>query len=119
MDDIEFAELHVFAYSKRAGTKAATMPGQITNAIKKERSSKLIAMGNLKTKEYRQAHIGKTLDILFEEKATIAGEEYFIGFSREYIKCAIKAENNDYSNVILKAKAISLTEDNEYLIVEI
>ena len=119
VDDIEFAELHVFAYSKRAGTKAATMPGQITNAVKKERSSKLIAMGNLKTKEYRASHIGKTLDILFEEKAVIAGEEYFVGFSREYIKCAIKAENKDLSNVILKAKATSLTEDSEYLIVEI
>jgi threonylcarbamoyladenosine tRNA methylthiotransferase MtaB len=119
VDDIEFAELHVFAYSKRAGTKAATMPGQITNAVKKERSSKLIAMGNVKTKEYRMAHIGKTLDILFEEKAVIAGEEYFVGFSREYIKCAIKAENKDLSNVILKAKATSLTEDSEYLIVEI
>ncbi len=119
LDDIEFAELHVFAYSKRAGTKAATMPGQITNAVKKERSSKLIAMGNVKTKEYRMAHIGKTLDILFEEKAVIAGEEYFVGFSREYIKCAIKAENKDLSNVILKAKATSLTEDSEYLIVEI
>ncbi len=119
VDDIEFAELHVFAYSKRAGTKAATMPGQITNAVKKERSSKLIAMGNVKTKEYRMAHIGKTLDILFEEKAIIAGEEYFVGFSREYIKCAIKAENKDLSNVILNAKATSLTEDSEYLIVEI
>ena len=119
VDDIAFAELHVFAYSKRAGTKAATMPGQITNAVKKERSSRLIAMGNLKTKEYRMSHIGKTLDILFEEKAVIAGEEYYIGFSREYIKCAIKAENKDLSNVILKAKATSLTEDSEYLIVEI
>ena len=119
VDDIEFAELHVFAYSKRAGTKAATMPGQITNAVKKERSSRLIAMGNLKTKEYRMSHIGNTLDILFEEKAVIAGEEYYIGFSREYIKCAIKAENKDLSNVILKAKATSLTDDSEYLIVEI
>ena len=119
VDDIAFAELHVFAYSKRAGTKAATMPGQITNAVKKERSSKLIAMGNLKTKEYRQSHIGKTLAILFEEKATIGGKDYYIGFSREYIKCAILAEDNDLSNTILRAKATSLTEDNEYLIVEI
>ena len=119
VDDIEFSELHVFAYSKRAGTKAATMPGQLSNAVKKERSAKLIAMGNQKTREYRQAHVGKTLDILFEEKANINGEDYYVGFSREYIKCAIKATDVDYSNVILQAKATSLTDDSEYLIVEI
>lgn len=119
VDEIAFAELHVFAYSKRAGTKAATMPNQITNAVKKERSSKLIEKGNSNTESYRKSHIGSTLDILFEEKAEISGEEYFIGFSKEYIKCAIKASEKDFANVILKAKAVDITEDKEYLIVEI
>ncbi len=117
--EISFAELHVFAYSKRAGTKAANMPNQITNAIKKERSSKLISLGNDNAQEYRASHIGKELDILFEEKTVINGKEYYIGFSKEYIKCAILAKEKDYSNVILKAKAIDITKDNEYLIVEI
>lgn len=116
---VKFAELHVFAYSKRAGTRAAKMPGQITNAVKKERSSKLIALGNEKTLEYKHSHIGRTLDILFEEKTTINNEEYFIGFSKEYIKCAIKAGGKDYANTILKVKATEFTPDNEYLLVEI
>lgn len=117
--EISFSELHVFAYSKRAGTKAATMPNQITNAVKKDRSSKLIALGNEKTVEYINNHIGSTLDILFEEKIQIDNEDYYVGFSKEYIKCAIKADGNDYSNVILKAKALGFTVDKEHLIVEI
>ena len=119
VDEIAFAELHVFAYSKRKGTKAATMPNQIINAVKKERSAKLIETGNIQTKIYRQNHIGKELDILFEEEAEIGGENYFVGFSKEYIKCAIKATGDSLSNTIVKAKAVAMTDDNEYLIVEI
>ncbi len=119
VDFIKFAELHVFAYSKRAGTKAAKMPGQITNAAKKERSAKLISLGLEKTKEYRMSFIGKELDVLFEERQTIDGEEYFVGFSKEYIKCMIKADDKDLSNTILKVKATEITPDYEHLRVEI
>ena len=119
VDFIKFAELHVFAYSKRAGTKAAKMPGQITNAAKKERSAKLISLGLEKTKEYRMSFIGKELAVLFEERQTIDGEEYFVGFSKEYIKCMIKADDKDLSNTILKVKATEITPDNEHLRVEI
>ncbi len=118
--EIAFYELHVFAYSKRAGTKAATMPGQITNAVKKERSARLIATGNESTLEYRKNHIGQTLDVLFEEKAVVDGTECFIGFSKEYIKCAVPtSENQDFTNTISMVKAVDLSKDGQYMIVEI
>ncbi len=118
--EIAFYELHVFAYSKRAGTKAATMPGQITNAVKKERSAKLISTGNESTESYRRSFIGKELDILFEEKTNIDGKEYFVGFSKEYIKCAIECSGDkDYTNEIVLAKGVELSSDKQYLIVEI
>ena len=118
--EIAFYELHVFAYSKRAGTKAATMPGQITNAIKKDRSARLIALGNESTVAYRKAHIGKVLDVLFEEETLINGKKYFVGFSREYIKCAIESDGKEnLSNCIMQVKASKITEDGQYLLVEI
>ena len=118
--EIAFYELHVFAYSKRAGTKAATMPGQITNAIKKDRSARLIALGNESTVTYRKAHIGKTLDVLFEEETVINGKKYYVGFSREYIKCAIESDGKEnLSNCIMQVKASQITEDGQYLLVEI
>ena len=119
VDEIRFAELHVFAYSKRAGTRAAKMSGQITNVVKKERSAKLISKGIENTKAYRMAHIGKVMDVLFEEKQIIDGCEYFVGFSKEYIKCMVKADDKDLSNTILKVKATEITPDNEHLLVEI
>lgn len=119
VQDIAFYELHVFQYSKRAGTKAASMKDQIPNAIKKERSAKLISIDSAATKEYRRRHIGKTLDILFEESVKIGSEDYFIGFSKEYIKCAIKANGNDYKNQIIHATAVNYLEGEQYLLVEI
>ncbi|MBR5648637.1 tRNA (N(6)-L-threonylcarbamoyladenosine(37)-C(2))-methylthiotransferase MtaB [Pseudobutyrivibrio sp.] len=117
---IAFYELHVFAYSKRKGTKAATMPGQITNAIKKQRSASLIALGNETTIDYRKSHIGKSLDVLFEEEATIDGENYYIGFSKEYIKCAIKSDGKtNLSNCIMQVTARDIIGDGQYLVVEI
>lgn len=119
VEEIKFSELHVFAYSKRAGTKAAKMSGQITNAVKKQRSAKLISLGLEKTKEYRTSYIGKELEVLFEEKQIIEGKEYYVGFSKEYIKCMIESTDKDLSNTILRVKATEITPDYEHLLVEI
>ena len=119
VDEIRFAELHVFAYSKRKGTRAATMPNQITNAVKKERSSKLIAQGNKESELFKKSYMGKWVEVLFEEKIVIDNNDYYVGFSREYIKCIIPAEDKDLSNQILSVKVTKFTPDYEYLIVEI
>jgi len=119
VDEIRFAELHVFAYSKRKGTRAATMPNQITNAVKKERSSKLIAQGNKESELFKKSYMGKWVEVLFEEKIKIDNKDYYVGFSREYIKCIILAEAKDLSNQILSVKVTKFTPDYEYLIVEI
>ncbi|MBQ8357322.1 MAG: tRNA (N(6)-L-threonylcarbamoyladenosine(37)-C(2))-methylthiotransferase MtaB [Clostridia bacterium] len=63
----DFLSMHVFAYSKRAGTVAATLPNQIPNAIKKERSAALIALGT----ELRRGRLERALqhplrEVLFE-----------------------------------------------------
>lgn len=119
VDEIRFAELHVFAYSKRKGTRAATMPNQITNAVKKERSAKLIAQGNKESELFKKSYMGKWVEVLFEEKIKIDNKDYYVGFSREYIKCIILAEDKDLSNQILSVKVTKFTPDYEYLIVEI
>lgn len=119
VDEIKFAELHVFAYSKRKGTRAATMPNQITNAVKKERSAKLIAQGNKESELFKKSYIGKSVEVLFEEKIVIDNKDYYVGFSREYIKCIIPAEDKDLSNQILSVTVTKFTPDYEYLIVEI
>ncbi len=63
---IDFAELHVFKYSPRAGTPAAKMKGQIDGKVKSQRSEKLIALGAAMTDRYLMGFIGQTLDVLVE-----------------------------------------------------
>ena len=70
VEGISFAEIHVFKYSRRHGTKAAAMEGQIPEQIKGERSSRMIALGERKKREYMEQFLGKELEILTEEKSS-------------------------------------------------
>ena len=118
--DISFYEMHVFPYSKRAGTKAASMSGQLNNVIKKERANKLIQLADAMSDEYRKGFVGDKLSVLFEEITLIEGKEYYVGYSREYLKCALPANNNNCRvNELLEVKAVSYDLCNKYVFVEI
>ena len=62
-----FAKVHVFPYSRRAGTAAAAMAGQLTQAEKEARSARAGAVAAALEAEYEQAMVGKTYEVLFEE----------------------------------------------------
>lgn len=64
---IGFSKIHVFPYSKREGTKAATMPGHLDNSIKKERARKLISEDEKLQLEYNKKFEGKKVSVLIEE----------------------------------------------------
>ena len=84
--EIGFADLHVFKYSKRVGTKAADMPNQVAEEVKNARSSQMIALGEASKRAYLQGFIGKTAEVLPEEEVQVAGQRYTVGHTREYIK---------------------------------
>ena len=88
LEHIHFYEMHIFKYSKRKGTRAAVMPDQIDEQVKAARSEKLIALGHDMSKEFRKFYIGKNEEVLFEEKAVIGDKEYFVGYTKEYVKVA-------------------------------
>lgn len=94
LEHIHFYEMHIFKYSKRKGTRAAVMPDQIDEQIKAARSEKLIALGHDMSKEFRKFYIGKNEEVLFEEKAVISDKEYFVGYTKEYVKVAKKTDEN-------------------------
>ena len=94
LEHIHFYEMHIFKYSKRKGTRAAVMPDQIDEQIKAARSEKLIALGHDMSKEFRKFYIGKNEEALFEEKAVIGDKEYFVGYTKEYVKVAKKTDEN-------------------------
>ncbi len=89
ISEIAFYETHIFPYSKRAGTKAAAMPGQVAGAVKKERAARLQALNAERQREFRARRLGSIQEMLSEEIAEINGERYLIGNSREYVKLAV------------------------------
>ena len=94
VDKVDFYETHIFKYSKREGTKAASMPDQVDEQIKAQRSARLIELGEKKRKAYEKNFIGRTVEVLVEEDAVIDGKNVQTGHTKEYIKIALDSEEN-------------------------
>ena len=100
LEKIHFYEMHIFKYSKRQGTRAAVMDNQVPDEIKTKRSSILIELGNRMSKEYRDYYIGMDKEVLFEEKTKLSGKDYFVGYTKEYVKVAIETQENVENRLI-------------------
>ncbi len=87
--DIRFYEMHVFKFSKREGTRAADMDGQVGEPVKSARSDILLKIGREMSLEYRKSLVGQKREVLMEEKMTVDGTEYLIGHTKEYVKAAV------------------------------
>jgi len=84
-----FTDMHIFPYSRRPGTPADKMPGQHNNATKEARSRAAIAVAEEMSRTYRESFVGRTLEVLFEEK----DGEFYTGHAPNYIKVYAKGEN--------------------------
>lgn len=111
LEHIHFYEMHIFKYSKRKGTRAAVMPDQIDEQIKAARSEKLIALGHDMSNEFRKFYIGKNEEVLFEEKAVIGDKEYFVGYTKEYVKVAKKTAENLENQIVSGRISGMLTDE--------
>lgn len=111
LEHIHFYEMHIFKYSKRKGTRAAVMPDQIDEQVKAARSEKLIALGHDMSKEFRKFYIGKNEEVLFEEKAVIGDKEYFVGYTKEYVKVAKETAENLENQIVSGRISGMLTDE--------
>ncbi len=91
---VDFYEVHVFKYSKRNGTVAASMPDQIQESVKAERSGILMELAEKQKKEFIQYYEGKEVSVLFEELVEVDGVRYFEGLTPEYVKVWVPTEEN-------------------------
>ncbi len=110
LEKIAFFETHIFKFSIRKGTRAAKMENQVPDQIKTRRSNELLALNEQNSMNYLQKHLGKTLEVLMEEAVTVENETYFVGHTREYIRVAVKTEEN-LTNCFVKVKAKKLWKD--------
>ena len=89
LEQISFFEMHIFKYSKRAGTRAAVMPDQVPDQVKTARSAGLLAMEKEQSKQFRAHYIGRKAEVLLEETKQIGGREYVLGHTGDYVKVAV------------------------------
>ena len=117
LEKIHFYEMHIFQYSKREGTKAAVMEHQIPEPVKKERSNILLALEKKMSEEFREYYVGKEETALMEEPFEFNGQQYFTGYTKEYVKVAVKA-GKDLSNQFVKGTIQGRLTQDIYLMVE-
>ena len=103
VDKVDFYETHIFKYSKRQGTKAAAMENQVPEQIKTLRSNELLELDQMKRRKYEEMFLGKTVEILVEERVTKDGKSVQVGHTKEYVKIAVD-EEKDLQNQIINVK---------------
>ncbi len=100
-----FAQIHVFPYSRRPGTPADKMPGQLGNAVKEARSRAAMAAAEQMSREYRRGLVGTVQSVLFEEPQG----ELYTGHAPNYMK--VYAPGRDLHNRVLPVRIREVYRD--------
>ncbi len=109
LSEVDFYDLHVFKYSRRKGTVADRMEHQIEEGVKEERSRILIREGMVRKEAFLRERTGSETEVLLEEEEQIGGRTYLIGFTRNYIRCAV--ENPTCAKGVVKGTVKGLLTD--------
>ncbi|MGR8952758.1 MAG: tRNA (N(6)-L-threonylcarbamoyladenosine(37)-C(2))-methylthiotransferase MtaB [Gammaproteobacteria bacterium] len=104
-----FGHLHIFTYSRREGTKAATLPGQVRNEIKKERSAALHRLAEAMKLKFYQANLGNEFPVLWEGYSEPCGEnqQRVFGYTPNYLKVAcVVRKDRSIANQVRRTRLI-------------
>ncbi|SEA93443.1 threonylcarbamoyladenosine tRNA methylthiotransferase MtaB [Prevotella sp. tc2-28] len=117
LDSLDVTQLHVFPYSERPGTSALSIPYVVSDADKRERSQRLLALSDQKTHAFYQKYIGQEAEVLFE-KATRGRAMH--GFTRNYIRVELSPAmaREDYDNQLIQVRLGDFNHDKTALKVE-
>ncbi len=113
LEKVHFADMHIFKYSRRQGTKAAVMPGQVDPQIQTIRSDRLLELAARMHEDYLENCRDQEQQVLIEEETEIHGARYMTGHSRNYIRCAFQQEGLS-PNMIVAGRintSLKLNED--------
>lgn len=104
---IGFSDIHVFKYSKRKYTKAASNKNQVDGNVKNYRSEELIKLASKLKEEYMKKYIGKTEKVLFE---SYSKDGYLEGYTSNYLKVKVRGDRRLWAKV-LEVELLSIDED--------
>lgn len=94
LEKLQLYETHIFKYSRRQGTRAAAMPGQVSEQIKAARSDRLAALNETNRRRFAGIWHGRDTEVLFEEKIEAGGTQYYTGYTREYLRAAMESDRD-------------------------
>jgi threonylcarbamoyladenosine tRNA methylthiotransferase MtaB len=111
LEKIHFYEMHVFKFSIRKGTRAERMPDQIPEQVKSARSEILINLAKKMSEEFRQEELGSEVCVLMEEEVEIDGQKFWTGFTKDYVRYAVKSEENLHNRLVTGKAEQFLTDE--------
>ena len=115
VDRIDFYETHIFKYSKREGTRAATMPNQVDEQEKTRRSNIMLEMNAEKMQKYEQLWMGQDVEVLFEEITEKDGIRYATGHTKEYLRIIHPCGDEPEDKWINQIKTITLMDNSQII----
>jgi len=98
---VSFYEIHVFKYSKRDGTAAARMDGQITEQVKTERSKALLNLSAMLKEQFVSWYEGRQVEVLFEDSVLLNGRNFQEGFTPEYVKTGVFGDESLRNRIMM------------------
>ncbi len=111
LEHIGFAEMHVFKYSRREGTRAAAMKDQVDEGVKNQRSARLLELDRKMKDAFISQWQGREVKVLLEEKVVIDGKEYMSGHTKEYIRAVVSGSGLRENTIISAKLSLRLNED--------
>ena len=115
VEEVNFFETHIFKYSRREGTRAAAMPDQIPEQEKTRRSHILLELDERRRQEYMESFLGEEKEVLLEEKVELDGKNWWVGYTREYLKAIVPDDGKNRANEMISVR-FSLIYHREYLL---
>ncbi|KAA6184682.1 tRNA (N(6)-L-threonylcarbamoyladenosine(37)-C(2))-methylthiotransferase MtaB [Thiohalocapsa marina] len=110
---IGFGHLHIFAYSPRAGTRAATMPDQVPAEVRRERSRALHALGLELKRALLTRHLGQCPPVLIEGSNRDADGEFAAGFTPNYLPVRLRGAPSGLVNRTIRVRLDAVSSDGE------
>lgn len=115
VEEVNFFETHIFKYSRREGTRAAAMPDQIPEQEKTRRSHILLELDAQRRQEYMESFLGEEKEVLLEEKVELDGKNWWVGYTREYLKAIVPDDGKNRANEMISVR-FSQIYHGEYLL---
>ena len=111
---LQFSHMHIFSYSPRPGTKAAELPAQVDDAIKRQRSRELHQLMSEMKNTSLAAALNQSVDVLVESRTTDEDGDWYVGYTPNYlrIRFPVSEKESSMENRIIRVEITAVNQQN-------